>query len=130
VSDSFPPPDIWNGPHHGEGVGTFPSSTGGQVVIWSWSPGDVMKAAMEAIGPVPDPPSMGLGGEVVVVGGRIDWQGNEMDPPQVIYNPAGDVINQSKAAEFAAQITAWNTRATMIQTLALQLMQGAKQESK
>jgi hypothetical protein len=123
-------PDIWNGPHHGEGVGTLPSSTGGQVVIWSWSPGDVMKAAMEAIGPLPVPSSFGLGGEVVVVPGRTDSHGNQMDPPSVIYNPSGDVINQGMAQNFQNQVVAWNERAGLIQGMALQLMQANKQADK
>jgi hypothetical protein len=45
---------------------------------------------------------------------------------RLFYNPAGDVINQGIAQDFAAKISAWNQRAATIQALALQLMQANK----
>ena len=109
--------DIWNGTHHGTPIGYLPSLDGGRVPVWGSDALSLSTAAMEAIGPIPQPPEFGLGGEVVVVQGREDSRGNLLDPPQVVYNPAGDVINQAKAQEFASTVAAWNQRAQSIQAL-------------
>jgi hypothetical protein len=48
------------------------------------------------------------------------------DPPQVIYNPAGDVINQQLIEGFKAQVSAWNARAQVIQAAIQKIIESQK----
>jgi hypothetical protein len=127
--------DIWEGGHHitvdpdgtthGGSIGELPLLNGGFVRVWSTSPVDVANAVMQAIGPIPSPPDFGMGGEVAVFKDETAT-GTNLGPPQLVYSPAGDVINQAMAQEFQAQMSAWNTRAGVIQALAAQMTGAAK----
>src|SRR5437016_3639920 len=114
---------IHNGIHDGEPIGHLTGPNGEIISVWSTSPQDLMDAMTQAIGPVPALPNFGLGGKVEII--------YPTDPfskaaPQVIYNPAGDVINQELSKVFAAQVTAWNTRAQMIQGLIVKMIEAQK----
>ena len=119
-------PIIINGSHVGFGLGTIPGPDGTLVVIWSDSHADVLAAMLHAIGPIPQPPAMGLGGEVVVVYPAHPESPMYSGTPQLLYNPAGDVQNQTAAAEYAALVSAWNARAAVVQAAVLALFAGGK----
>ena len=114
---------IHNGIHDGEPIGHLTGPNGEIVSVWSTSPVDLMDAMTQAIGPVPSLPNFGLGGSVKVI--------YPTDPfskaaPQVIYDPAEDVRNQELSKVFTAQVTAWNTRAQMIQGLIVKMIESQK----
>ncbi len=103
---------IISGTHTGEPIGHLSGPNNEIVSVWSTNPGDLLEAMTQAIGPVPSLPSFGLGGSVEII---TPLDPLSKDPPQVIYNPAGDVVNQVIAQAYVAQITAWNARAQTIQ---------------
>ncbi len=105
-------PIVINGPHVGNSVGFLQGANGQLVSIWSYSPADLLEAMTEAIGPVPYPPSLGLGGSVKTI---YPADPLSKDPPQVIYDPSGDEVNKDLVALFQAQVSAWNARADVIQ---------------
>ena len=118
---------LHNGINEGEPIGHLTGPNGEIVSVWSANPVNLMDAMTQAIEPVPSLPSFGLGGSVEVI--------YPTDPfskaaPQVIYDPAEDVRNQELSKVFAAQVTAWNTRAQMIQGAILKMIEAQKAEDK
>jgi hypothetical protein len=114
---------IHNGIHDGEPIGHLTGPNGEIISVWSTSPVDLMDAMTQAMGPVPSLPTFGLGGSVQVI--------YPTDPfskaaPQVIYDPAEDVRNQELSKVFAAQVTAWNARAQMIQGVIVKMIEAQK----
>jgi len=93
-------PVIISGVHTGEPIGHLTGPQGEIISVWSTSPGDLLDAMTQAIGPVPSMPGLGLGGNVEIITPLDPYS---KDPPQVIYNPSGDVINQEIAEMFKAQ---------------------------
>jgi hypothetical protein len=116
-------PEIVSGIHTGEPISHLDGPDGQIISVWSTSPVDLLDAMTQAIGPVPHPPSLGLGGEVEKIY-PINPFSN--DPAQIIYNPAGDVINQQLMEGFKAQVSAWNARAQAIQATIQAIIQSQK----
>jgi len=101
---------IINGPHTGEPIGRLTDPDGNTVLVWSDSGPDLVAAMIAAIGPIPQPPQLGLGGSLQVA--SFDAHGF---PASYIYNPAGDEVNTALAAMYASKVSAWNARAATIQ---------------
>ena len=120
-------PVIISGTHEGEPIGHLAGPSGEIISVWSTNPGDLLDAMTQAIGPVPSLPAFGHGGSVEIVTPLDPFS---KDPPQVIYNPAGDVINQGIAQTYAAQITAWNARAAAIQAAIQEIIKSQKAAEK
>src|SRR5216683_220888 len=123
MADEKPLPVIISGTHVGEPIGHLDGPNGQIISVWSTNPVDLIDAMTQAIGPVPYPPSLGLGGQVEEIYPTDPFS---KDPPQIMYNPAGDVINQQLMEGFKAQISAWNTRAQMIQATIQAIIQSQK----
>ena len=114
--------DIWNGPHHNETpIGNIRGPSGELITIWSDKPVYLLDAMIRAIGALPNPQEFGMGGHVEVIYDHDSPVAGS--PPQVIYNPAGDVINQGIANEYASKVSAWNARAAAIQAAIVAMIQ-------
>jgi hypothetical protein len=107
-------PIIYNGPHVGDPVGQLPAPDGGIVLVWSYEPADVVSAMMRAIGPVPEPPPLVEGGHVEVYYSHSEENPFDLSCPQLIYNQAGDQVNETLAKLYESKVVAWNARAAII----------------
>ena len=107
----------------GEPIGRLHDLDGNTILIRSDNPVDLMDAALAAIGPLPKPPDLGLGG-VLEISGSTDEKFFRV--PQYTYNPAGDVINQQLVAGYTAKVQAWNQRATAIQAMVQSILDAKK----
>jgi len=116
-------PVIISGTHTGEPIGELEGPDGQIISVWSTNPVDLAYAMTQAIGPIPSPPSLGLGGQVDQIYPTDPFSST---PPQIIYDPAGDVINQQLMEGFKAQVSAWNTRAQAIQAAIQTIIQSQK----
>jgi hypothetical protein len=117
--------EIWNGPHNQPPVGTLEGPNGELINVWSYEPADLILAMQRAIGPIPEPQAFGLGGHVEAFYSD-PTNPFSSQPPQLIYNPAGDVINQQIGAEYASKVQAWNARAQAIQAVIVAILQNRK----
>ena len=111
-------PIIHNGDHTDEPLGRLTGLDGRIILIWSKEPTELLSAMIEAIGPLPDPVSYGVGGYMEETGAATVGPWGKVVSTYT-YNPAGDVINQAKATEFAALVTAYNARVQAIQAVVL-----------
>lgn len=121
-------PEIWNGPHGPgeEPVGQLPAADGGIVLVWSYKPSDIMTAMIKAIGPIPPPPEILIGGHFEEFR-QFDLSKplSDAGPPVVVYDPSQDETNKTIASEYASQIEAWNKRAEVIYQMGMQLFANA-----
>ncbi len=101
---------IENGTHTGPSLGVIPGPDGTLVQVWGLDNFALSVAMLAAIGPIPHPAEFGMGGSVVMT----PWDPEGGTPPQLMYNPAGDVINTTKGSEYDSLIKAWNERAECI----------------
>ena len=114
--------DIWNGPHNKLPDGELAGPNGEIISIWSREPADLILAMTRAIGPIPEPAAFGLGGRIHAFYPD-PTNPFSAQPPVLMYDPSGDVINQAIAAEYASKVSAWNTRAAAIQAVVVALLQ-------
>jgi hypothetical protein len=120
-------PEIWNGPHRDQPVGELPAADGGVVLVWSYEPSDILGAMIKAVGPIPPPPEILIGGHFEVFR-QFDLAKpiSDAGPPVVVYDPSQDEVNKAIASEYASQVEAWNTRAKLIYEAGMQLFAARK----
>ena len=94
-------------------IGRLTDADGKTILVWKNNTAD---AFLQAVGPVPQPPSLGLGGRLQVVG--FDTRGQ---PTGYVYDPSGDELNKQQVEIYKARLEAWNQRASQVQK-AIELM--------
>jgi hypothetical protein len=117
---------IANGPYTTLPTGRITAFDGHTILLWSSKPEELLSVMIEAIGPMPDPVAFGLGGQMEVSGMSSGGPWGD-GIPEYTYNPGGDVLNQSLAAEFTARVTVYNARIAAVQAVILAMI-GAKKE--
>jgi hypothetical protein len=99
--------EIINGVH-GESVGYLTGLNGQLVPIYGNSKADWLDALIRAVGPIPQPPDFGLGGQLIPVTNDKGFLTG------YTYDPSGDELNTAKASAYASVVAAWSKRAELI----------------
>ena len=112
---------IVNGPYDNEPIGRLTALDGHTVIIWDKTPAALLAAMTDAIGPKPDPVDYGLGGEMVETGRTAGGPWGEGFVTYT-YNPAGDVLNTAKVAEFTALVNLYVAKVQAIQAAVVAML--------